>query len=409
MAFVILPLFGFIGLEAFLSNKGNQKYQQYCKYAGYITGGILVLVLLYSWMGSFKGAIDERLGNLPGWYLEALRSDRARILRLDAIRNLVFLSLFILILWRYWKQKLNIYTLFILVFMLVSLDVILVSSRYISDDNYVRNTRNEEILTPTTADQRIKMDKSLKYKVLNLQNPFNEARTSYFHHSIGGYHGAKIRRYQDLIEKHISPEISTFIGNYQQGRAAFQDLTVLNMLNAKYFYAGSEAQGVFQNPYALGNAWFVENIIEVNSPDEEIEALGSISTDSSCVMDVSKFDNIAQQISGDGDITLTDYTPNYLKYQTSGDHAGFAVFSEVYYPEGWFATIDGSEAEIKRVNYILRGLDIPAGDHIVEFKFEPEVYYTGNKISLAGSVLTLLFLALCVGMEVKPHLKAERK
>jgi hypothetical protein len=404
MAFIIMPLLGMVGLEEFIQNKENQKYRKHVLYAAYITGGILALALLYSFTGSFRGAIDERLGNLPGWYLDALRSDRARLLRLDVIRNIVFLALFLLVLWRVWNQKLNIQTAYAAFLILIALDVSMISARYMSEDNYVRDTRND-LLSPTEADLRIKNDENLSYRVLNLQNPFNEARTSYFHQSIGGYHGAKIRRYQDLIERHISSEINLFIEKYQSGQVAFQDLPVLRMLNAKYFYAGSEVQGVFQNPYALGNAWFVDNIIEVNSPDEEIVMIGSIKPDSSCVIDVSKFDHSQQSVSGDGIISLVEYRPDYLKYETSNDGEGLAIFSEVYYPEGWSATVDGTKTDIKRVNYILRALEVPAGNHTIEFKFEPRSYYLGNKISLVGSIMTLLVFFGSIWMDHRSRSK----
>jgi hypothetical protein len=177
------------------------------------------------------------------------------------------------------------------------------------------------------------------------------------------------------------------------------------MLNAKYFYAGSEVQGVFQNPYALGNAWFVDNIIEVNSPDEEIVMIGSIKPDSSCVIDVSKFDHSQQSVSGDGIISLVEYRPDYLKYETSNDGEGLAIFSEVYYPEGWSATVDGTKTDIKRVNYILRALEVPAGNHTIEFKFEPRSYYLGNKISLVGSIMTLLVFFGSIWMDHRSRSK----
>jgi hypothetical protein len=284
--------------------------------------------------------------------------------------------------------------------LLITLDVALVSARYLSKDKYVRNTRGE-ILTPSAADQAIRKDTDLSYRVLNLQNPFNEARTSYFHHSIGGYHGAKIKRYQDVIEKHISAEINNFIEKYQQGPVAFRDLHVLNMLNTRYFYAGQEAQGVFQNPYASGNAWFVQNIIEVNTPDEEISMLGTAGLDSICIIDASKFKSNNLSFSNSGTIQLVEYKPNYLKYASSNNNDGFAVFSEIYYPEGWSATINNEQADIKRVNYILRGLEVPAGKNIIEFKFEPAAYYVGNEISLAGSLLTLLLFAGSIWMDFK--------
>jgi hypothetical protein len=404
MAFIILPLLGFVGLEEFLQNKESKKYQEYLKYAVYITGGILLLALFYSWIGNFRGAIDERLGNLPDWFIQALRSDRARILRLDVIRNMVFLSLFLFVIWRLLKQKLNLNLAYAIIIVLIGIDISLVSSRYLSEDSYRRNTRNE-VLSPTAADQKILSDTDLNFRVLNLQNPFNEARTSYFHHSIGGYHGAKIRRYQDIIENHLSSEINLFIERYQQGALAFQDLPVLKMLNAKYFYAGGDVQGVFQNPYTLGNAWFVQNIIGANSPYEEMSMIGTIDPESSCVIDVTKFKIENNKYSNDGIIRLIDYRPDYLKYETSNNNDGFAVFSEIYYPEGWSANINGEVAEIKRVNYILRALEVPAGDNIIEFKFEPEPYYVGNKISLIGSLLNLLFFVACVGLDIKSSRK----
>ena len=400
MAFIMLPLLGFVGLEEFLSRGDRGKTAKYLNYAIYITGGILILALLYSFMGSFRGTVDERLGNIPDWFLNALRQDRARILRLDVFRNLVFIGIFVFLLWRMWQQKLNQNIAYAAFVLLIALDVMLVSSRYLSDSNYERNT-GKEILSPTEADQMILQDTDLSYRVLNLQNPFNEARTSYFHHSIGGYHGAKIRRYQDIIERQISPEIGTFIKNYQAGSIDFKELKVLNMLNTRYFYAGANTQGVFPNPNALGNAWFVNEVKEAGSPDEEIEMIGDIEPDSVCVMDITKFSNTHVPDNNPGSITLVEYRPDYLKYESSGNGDGFAVFSEVYYPVGWNATIDGNPAEIKRVNYILRGLDIPGGEHIVEFKFEPASYYTGNKITLIGSILTLVVFGICIWMEIK--------
>lgn len=410
VAFIILPLLGFVGLEEMLRNKGQAKYLNYARNAFYLTGGILVLALLYSWMGSFRGAIDERLGNLPEWYLDAIRLDRARILRMDVLRNIGFLLALVFVLWRFWKNKMNSLWLYIAVILLVTLDISLVSSRFISDDNYVRD-RKGEVLSATPADQRITSDPELHYRVLNLQNPFNEARTSYFHHSIGGYHGAKIRRYQDMIELHISSEISTFIQNYQQGRSVYKDLPVLNMLNAKYFYAGSDVQGVFENPQVMGNAWFVKGIIEVDSPDQEIKMTGTVAPDSLAVIDISKFKVPEFELTGSENfvIELLEYRPNYLKYESRTDGPGLALFSEIYYPEGWSATINGQPAEILRANYILRAMEVPQGINTIEFVFEPDSYFIGNKITMLGSLLTLLGFFLGVLIDMRSRTKKEEK
>lgn len=399
IAFIAMPLLGFIGLEKFLKNNKNRNLN-YLKYAIYITGSILVLAFLYSWMGSFRGAIDERLGNLPDWYLQAIRSDRARILRIDVIRNLVFVSLFVLILWRLINQKFNYIAAIVAFGILFTLDIGLVSDRYLTEEHFKRKSR-KEIFTPTEADKVILGSDNIHYRVLNLQNPFTEARTSFFYSSIGGYHGAKIRRYQDLIEEYITPEINRFIENYQNGETAFQNLNVLNMLNARFFYAGGERNGVFANPFANGNAWLISNIHEVQSPDEEIKELGEIDPRNTCIIDATKFQVSQKDFSAEGTINLIEYKPDYLKYEANNSEAGFAVFSEIYYPKGWKATIDGSPTDIKRVNYVLRGLEIPPGNHSIEFKFEPASYYVGNKVSLAASVLTILFFAGTVFYSIK--------
>lgn len=289
---------------------------------------------------------------------------------------------------------------------LSTLDIGLVSDRYLKDDMYKRKSR-KEIFSPTEADKAMQSTDAIHYRVLNLQNPFIEARTSFFHNSIGGYHGAKIRRYQDLIERHISPEINRFIENYQNGAAAFQNLNVLNMLNTRYFYAGAEQTGVFVNPFASGNAWLINNIKEVQNPDEEINSLSEIDPAKTCLLDISKFQVNQKEFSSEGTIRLIEYKPDYLKYEASLSDKGFAVFSEIYYPIGWKATIDGSPSDIKRVNYALRGMEIPSGNHTIEFIFEPASYYTGNIISLTGSVLTILFFAGTLFYSIKIETKKE--
>jgi hypothetical protein len=401
MAFMLIPLGGMIGLEKFIQKPSREKLR-YLTYAVYITGGILVLALIYSWSGSFRGPVDERLSNLPSWFIEALRADRASILRSDVFRNGFFFLFTAFLLWRYNSNKLNVNLIYISVILLITLDVGMVSARYISADNYERNVQRN-YFTATAADEVMMGGADEHYRVLNLQNPFNESRTSYFHQSIGGYHGAKMHRYQDLIERHISREINEFITNYRQGKEAFADLHVLNMLNTRYFYFGEEAEGVIKNPAALGNAWFIRQIMPVNNPDEEIQALEDFDPSTNCVIDESHFQVETSQYSSDGTIELTEYHPGYLKYHASHEDTGYAVFSEIYYPVGWKASIDGNPAKIDRVDYVLRGMQVPAGDHTIEFAFKPASYYAGNKIMLVLSLATLLFFGYTSYMTYKKN------
>jgi len=399
MAFIMIPLGGMIGLEKFLQKSPNEKLK-YLKYALYITGGILLLVLVFTWLGSFSGPIDDRLSNLPQWYLDALRADRARILRFDIFRNAFFLIIVVFILWRYTKSKLNISIIYLSLIILIPLDVGLVSKRYISEDNYERNVQMA-YFSPSPADQKMMKEKDEHFRILNLQNPFNESRTSYFHHSIGGYHGAKMHRYQDLIEQHISGEVNDFIDKFRQGQDPFLNLNVLNMLNTRYFYFGETEEGVFENPNALGNAWFITSILPVNNPDEEIQKLKDIDPSKECIIDKSAFSLTKTEYTKEGMIDLVEYEPNFLKYQSSNPDDGFIVFSEIYYPVGWKATIDGNLIDIKRVNYVLRGMEVPPGNHTIEFEFKPDSYYLGNKIMLAVSLCTTLFFGIATFVTIK--------
>lgn len=404
MAFIMIPLGGMIGLEKFMQKPSGEKLK-YLKYAVYTTGGILLLALIFSWTGSFQGPVDARLSNLPSWFMDALRADRASILRMDVFRNAFFFLLAAFLLWRYSSNKLNAFLVCAGFVLLIPLDVGLVSARYISGNSYERNVQ-QSYFTPTAADKKMIGTEDEHFRVLNLQNPFNESRTSYFHQSIGGYHGAKMHRYQDLIEHHISNEINEFITNYRQGKDPFSGLTVLNMLNTRYFYFGEEAEGVIENPDALGNAWFISDIQPVNNPDDEIEALKNLEPSTTCVIDISIFPTETRKYETGGTIELIEFQPNYLKYQYSKSTNGFAVFSEIYYPVGWKATIDGNPINIKRVNYILRGVEVPAGDHMIEFEFKPASYYVGNKIMLVLSLGTLIFFGFASYFTLKNNLNS---
>ncbi|GAB2698450.1 membrane protein [Hymenobacter frigidus] len=348
-------------------------------YAGAIAAGLCVLAYLASFSFDFSAPIDGELtkqGFTPE-LLGALRADRADLLRNDVWRGLLFIGGALGVLYFHLRGQLKMVPAAALMVALVLVDLWGVDKRYLGENKFQRETIAEEF-QPSPADQLILQDKDLSYRVLNLQNPFNEAQTSYYHKSIGGYHGAKLRRYQDLIERQIST-------NNQQ---------VLNMLNMRYLITGDAKQPVQRNPGALGNAWFVSEVQPVASPDAEMAALSTISPATVAVVDASKFPQqkaATYNIAGSS-IALTAYSPDELKYRYNATQAGLVVFSEIYYADGWQAFIDGKPVPHIRADYVLRALQVPAGPHTIDFKFEPKSYAVGNGVSLAASIALLLVL-----------------
>ncbi|WP_205500567.1 YfhO family protein [Rufibacter psychrotolerans] len=335
------------------------------------TGGLCLLLVLLSGTFDYVGAVDEQLAQYQ-YPIQAIREDREAMLRGDAFRSLVFILLAAGTLYFYTRKKMSSFMATAVIGLLILVDLWTVDKRYLNNDDFQKDY-SATFFQPTRADQIILQDKELSYRVYNVANPFNEARTSYFHKSIGGYHGAKLRRYQDVIEQHIAQ------GNIQ----------VLNMLNAKYAITGQEQNPVQLIPGYLGNAWYVDEVRAVNSPDEELAALKGIDAKHEAIVDVSKFPNVKpQRYTTTGSIIkLVEYQPNYLKYTAVVAQPGVAVFSEIYYADGWQAYLNGKPVDHFRANYILRAMHLPAGNHVVEFKFEPNEYSLGNTVALISSLL----------------------
>ena len=290
----------------------------------------------------------------------------------------------------------------------ITIDVAVVDRRYFTKENFQRK-RDNTFFVANGADEAILQDKS-HYRVFNVQGTFTEARTSYFHYSLGGYHGAKLRRYQDLYDSCISNERQQLFADAQQGTLDLSKFGVLNMLNTKYIVYGSEANAIISNPTANGLAWFVKEVVSVNSPNEELKKVGEVNTKEVAVVDGSKFNSESYRYrSSEFDslatIKLTDFKPAYMKYESQSSVNGFAVFSEIYYPKGWVSFIDGKEVPLLRANYVLRALEIPQGKHVIEFKFEPKPYIVGNKVTLASSWVVLLVLLGCLAMSLKSPAK----
>ena len=393
-----LPVLGFVALNRFLDrNQHNITHSTVAKYrvlklAFYIVGGLtLLFAIMPSLFFDFVGGQDANLEK-NGWPVEALQSDRAGLLQADAWRSFMFITLTFGILWMYLRSRIESKYVIWVIGVLVMSDMWTVNKRYLNDDNFERKRKVEVPYQATSADKQILRDRDPNFRVFNQSvSTFNDASTSYFHKSIGGYHGAKLKRYQELIENHISK------GN----------MSVLNMLNAKYFI--SPKGEVQQNYEALGNVWFVNNISIVENADAELLSLGEFLPSKTAIVDqrfrdqvfgkknnidtsVSLFEDISDY--SDSKISLIEYKPNYLSYSSISDNPGIAIFSEVYYDKGWNAYIDGELKPHFRANYILRGMRIPKGEHLIEFRFEPDIYKNGEQIALACSSILLLLLGL---------------
>jgi hypothetical protein len=284
-----------------------------------------------------------------------------------------------------------------------------VNKRFLDDENFTSKSKVDVPYTATAADQAILLSPDYNERVLNLTvSPFMDASTSYFHSSIGGYHGAKMRRFQDLINTHLVEEMTALIGALQQQDfsridSVMSGLNLLNMLNTKYFIINPNGAPLVNN-FAKGNAWFVSDIVFAENADEELATLMQIDINSMAVSD-AKFKEEVSSDTYQSDITdmilLTDYQPNKMTYQSSASGKRLAVFSEIYYDKGWMASIDGEAADHFRVNYLLRGMEIPAGEHTIVFEFKPKSYYRGEKISYAGSILLILLFVGGVYLEFR--------
>jgi hypothetical protein len=392
-----MPLLGMLGLEKLISEGWNKVTQKKLIWPVAI---VLGLIFIFITIGNFGSYLKPEDNQLPDWFKLALRKDRIALLRADAWRALWLVLVFAFGIFALLKNFLKPALIYSVLIGLVWADLALVNSRYFSKDNYVRKRENS-VLTPTAADEVILQDKEY-YRVYNLQGAMAEARTSYFHNSLGGYHGAKLRRYQDLYDSVISKTTEKLFQDFQTGMPQFEKYQVLNMLNAKYFVYGPDRDNVIPNPAANGTAWFVKEVVQVNSPAEELGKVGEINTKEVAVVNGQLTMNKEQLVVDSlASITLIEHKPPYLKYESQSVTNGLAVFSEIYYPKGWHAFIDGKEVPILRANYVLRALETPAGKHTIEFKFEPKPYVVGNKVTMASGWLLLLIVLGCFGWNLK--------
>ena len=336
-----------------------------------------------------------------------LEEVRSSIFTSDAWRSFFIILLGVALVWMYGAGKLRASLLVGLLTVLCLADMWSVNKRYLYDDQFVaKGTEMQPFLQPTETDKEILKDKSLDYRVLNLSvNTFNENNTAYWHKSIGGYHAAKLRRYQELIETHIQGEITSLFKKLPEVGG---DMTllgsgltpVLNMLNTRYYIfplQGGKTMPLF-NPYALGNAWFVDEVKYVDNANEEIEALRSIDLARTVVVD-KRFAGCVKPSAADSlnVITLKAYKPNALTYEVNTAKGGTVVFSEIYYP-GWRSYVDGKEVEHGRADYVLRAMNVPAGKHTVEFVFDPQSLHVTEGIAFTALALLAVGVLLAIGL-----------
>jgi len=409
-----VPLFAFLGLrKLFQKEVSKENFLKALKYSVYILGGLcLLFILLPGIFQNFSGASDARL---PEWLSEALRNDRKALVRKDAFRSLVFIFIGAAILWAYYTKKIKYSHSLLLLGAFILIDMWTIDKRYLNENNFAPKNQVQNPYPKTKADNYILQDPAKNFRVLNLAvSVFNDASTSYYHNSIGGYHGAKLQRYQDMIELHIQNEIKN-IGNSLQGKNVRQKLDqtlrnqeVLNMLNTKYIIYRKDATPI-QNQYKQGNAWFVNNYKLVPDAMAEIKALNNFDPAKTAIIHEEFEEKLENDYRKDttGQIRLTKYEPNHLSYEYQANSDQLVIFSEIYYPDGWVLYIDGEESEILRANYVLRAATIPAGQHTIEMKFKPNSYYIGNKVSGIASIILLIFVGLSLAYEAYLYIKRD--
>ena len=341
--------------------------------------------------------------------LDNLKEMRMNMVTSDAWASFLFICGGFVLLFLYQRGKLStVWTVSAIAVLCIG-EMWHINKRYLYDDMFVPQSARIETFQKTPTDEQILQDKSLDYRVLNFaSNTFNENNTSYWHKSIGGYHAAKLRRYQEMIDHHIAPEMqATFkeiaAAGGEMDSVDANKFRILNMLNTKYFIFPVNQQGQtapILNPYAYGNAWFVNNVKYVNNANEEIAAVGEVDLKNTAVAD-AKFKEALKEktenlkVDSLSTIKLTNYEPNHLIYETSSPKEGVVVFSEIFYP-GWQATIDGQPIDIARANYILRAVNVPAGKHTIEMRFDPKSLHVTEGIAYSG--LALLIIGAIAGL-----------
>ena len=418
-----IPLLAVLALKEVMARPQLVKEQARSFYISLgLTGGIALLFALAPgfFFPSYVSSMEmQALQGIPADQLAPLLANleeiRQSIFTSDAWRSFFVIMIGTAVLWLYGMGKLKAKVTILALAVLCLADMWSVNKRYLYDEQFVEKVQQDNSFKPTETDKAILADKTLDFRVLNLAgNTFNENTTSCWHKSIGGYHAAKLRRYQEMIEEHISTEMNGVFKAVSEAGGDMQKVApsgfpVLNMLNTRYFIfplQGGKTVPI-QNPYTLGNAWFVNEVQYVDNANEEIDALHRIDPAKTAVVDKKFSAEVKSAAETDtlGTIKLTAYEPNDLKYEVNSKTGGTVVFSEIYYP-GWQAYIDGVEAPHGRADYILRAMNVPAGKHVVEFKFDPKSLHVTETVAFVALGVLTCVLVLFLFLQVR---RARRK
>ena len=406
MALVIpgltFPFIGFWGLKRIVEGKVDARLlKKYLIWSLSIAGGICLFIwLLPSMFLSFESPFDAQ--QIPEQLIGALIDDRRAMASSDALRSLIFILLaggLIFLFLQMKNKKTGVTIMSVGLLVLITVDMWTVGKRYLNDSSFAKQKASESFLK-TPADEFILQDKSPSYRVLNLTtSTFQETTTSYFHKSIGGYHAAKLRRYQELVDHRVMGEMNTIISALQSAKSldslplVFLQTPTLNMLNAKYIIY-NPSQPPLLNTHADGNAWFVDEVKFVPNADQEIAALNQIDPSKTAVIDERFAGQVLKNVSQSGDsdsfIKLVRYRPNILNYESNSPVERVAVFSEIFYPHDWKVFVDGKQTDHYRADWTLRAMNVPAGKHDIEFRFEPDMYNLLNRIGSIASLIVLL-------------------
>ena len=383
-----IPVLAIFGLSRLFNQyvKDEDKIKA-LKFSVLIAGGLALIFLMFKsslssigidFVGANDGYYRQAYGQFGEAFIDALREDRKAFFAQDTLRTLVLVLLSAGTIFMFLRKKISEVLVIVVFGILIVFDLVGVDRRYVNSDNFVSAIKVNKPYQPNEADKEILKDKD-HFRVLDLSTEGSRApaRAAYFHNSLNGYHAAKLKRFDELYDFHI----------------ARNNMNVLNMLNTKYIIAEEDGQVFpYVNEDANGNAWFVSDLQKVNSANEAIKALDSLNTSIKAITTSEALETKHYVVDSTAIVKLISYQPNDLKYESDNSNAGFLVFSEMFYGQGWQAYLDGSKVPHQRVNYVLRGMEVPSGKHTIEFKFEPEVIKTGSRIALASSIIFGLLL-----------------
>ncbi|HZK02968.1 MAG TPA: YfhO family protein [Bacteroidaceae bacterium] len=398
IAEITMPLLGFLAIKNIMDGHLSKQYinKKIVLSAGITAGVCLLLSIFGGAIFNFNSSYDTQWSSqIPEWLYSAIKAERATMLRTDSFRSFIFIVISAGVLWLYTNKKMGLYWMVSLFTILIIADMWPINRRFLNDNNFVSPKQNKGVYAIQPYEEALLRDPDPHFRVLNLTtNTFNEARTSYRLKSIGGYSAAKLRRYQDIIEQHISK----------------LNIDVISMLNGKYFIVKNEDGNIVPqfNPNALGNAWRVDSILVVSTPDQECAALGVIDLSRVAVLDEEFYSFVSEFQSGSDQsakIDLTSYAPDVLTYNFEAEKDALIVFSEIYYPYGWKAYIDGEKVDVFRVNYLLRALNIPAGTHDIRFEFRPDSVKKGNILSAIFIFIMYAVVLVLIGRGIYSRLK----